>query len=175
MSHVSLLSPTLFLRSLFPDLNICLLKRQRPANCSCEYSPYVMRTQSDPRLHPSGDFWICGVVSVDRKADFSINAVAYPNSTVGLPHTMEQLLPQVALEVSGDLKVVILVAVTLGYAEMLMNFVCNLRLLGLSSNLVVAALDEELYEFAFTQVGAKLPSGIYDFSAVHGSLGAASY
>ncbi|CAI5524858.1 unnamed protein product [Closterium sp. Naga37s-1] len=80
-----------------PDsLNICMLKRERPANCSCEYSAYEYKTQSDPRKHHSGDFWICGVVSIDRRADFAINAVARTNSTVGLPHTMEQLLPQLA-------------------------------------------------------------------------------
>lgn len=56
-----------------------------------------------------------------------------------------------ALEVD-NLKVVTLVAVTFGYAQMLMNFVCNLRRMGLGSNLVVAALDEALYEFAFLQV-----------------------
>ncbi|GJP47240.1 hypothetical protein CLOM_g6452 [Closterium sp. NIES-68] len=160
-----------------PDsLNICMLKRERPANCSCEYSAYEYKTQSDPRKHHSGDFWVCGVVSIDRRADFAINAVARTNSTVGLPHTMEQLLPQLARVVPDeplsrqvkagstaagkaagvgslpkDLKVVTLVAVTFGYAEMLMNFVCNLRKLGLGDNLVVAALDEDLYRFAFTQ------------------------
>ncbi|CAI5966863.1 unnamed protein product [Closterium sp. NIES-64] len=73
-------------------LNICMLKlRGDPANCSCEYSAYEYKTQSDPRKHHSGDFWICGVVSIDRRADFAINAVARTNSTVGLPHTMEQL------------------------------------------------------------------------------------
>lgn len=56
-----------------------------------------------------------------------------------------------ALEID-NLKVVTLVAVTFGYAEMLMNFVCNLRRLGLAGNLVVAALDEDLYELAFLQV-----------------------
>ncbi|CAI5513179.1 unnamed protein product [Closterium sp. Naga37s-1] len=148
-----------------PDsLNICMLKRERPANCSCEYSAYEYKTQSDPRKHHSGDFWICGVVSIDRRADFAINAVARTNSTVGLPHTMEQLLPQLARIVPDvplpgaagagkpkELKVVTLVAVTFGYAEMLMNFVCNLRKLGLGNNLIVAALDEDLYRFAFTQ------------------------
>ncbi|CAI5471163.1 unnamed protein product [Closterium sp. Yama58-4] len=148
-----------------PDsLNICMLKRERPANCSCEYSAYEYKTQSDPRKHHSGDFWVCGVVSIDRRADFAINAVARTNSTVGLPHTMEQLLPQLARIVPDvplpgaagagkpkELKVVTLVAVTFGYAEMLMNFVCNLRKLGLGNNLVVAALDEDLYRFAFTQ------------------------
>eukprot|EP00897_Mesotaenium_endlicherianum_P008003 jgi/Mesen1/7230/ME000372S06474 len=129
--------------------NVCLLQRKRPANCSCEYSAYVERTQSDPKL--SGHKWQCGSKSVDRQADFEIRAApAGPNSTLGLPHTLEQLLPEQATLVGG-LRVVTLVAITAGYTEMLMNFVCRLRRLGLGGNLVVAALDEEAYRFAFTQ------------------------
>lgn len=129
-------------------MGMCLQRRLRPANCSCEYSPYVAATQSDPKLE--GRHWTCGTVSVDKKQDFTINPVAHPKSVAGLPHTMEQLLPQVAKKVD-DLKVVILVAVTFGYAEMLMSFICRLRALGLADNLVVAALDEDLYRFSFTQ------------------------
>eukprot|EP00897_Mesotaenium_endlicherianum_P000855 jgi/Mesen1/10770/ME000091S10319 len=128
--------------------NMCLLKRVRPANCSCEYGSAAMATQSDPKLQDNK--WTCGSVSVDKAADFTIKTVATPASVPGLPHTMEQLLPMVAKEVNGE-SVVILVAVTNGYAEMLMNFVCSLRKIGLGENLVVAALDEDLYRFAFTQ------------------------
>ena len=55
------------------------------------------------------------------------------------------------MEGGKELKVVTLVAVTIGYASMLMSFICRLRMLGLADNLVVAALDEDLYRFAFTQ------------------------
>eukprot|EP00271_Cylindrocystis_brebissonii_P008691 TRINITY_DN2316_c0_g1_i1.p1 TRINITY_DN2316_c0_g1~~TRINITY_DN2316_c0_g1_i1.p1 ORF type:complete len:824 (+),score=81.43 TRINITY_DN2316_c0_g1_i1:407-2878(+) len=130
--------------------NLCLLKRDRPANCSCEYSSYVRNTQSDPRLEPRSGYFTCGMLSVDNRKDYSIIAIPGPKSAPGLPHTMEQLLPTQAQEVAG-LKVVTLVAVTFGYAEMLMNFICRLRLLGLDRYLVVAALDEELYQFAFNQ------------------------
>eukprot|EP00897_Mesotaenium_endlicherianum_P000853 jgi/Mesen1/10769/ME000091S10317 len=129
-------------------MNVCLVKRVRPANCSCEYSAYSQATQSDPQLEHKR--WTCGSVSVDSRKDFSIDTKLRRNSAVGLPHTMEQLLPQLAKEVDG-LQVVILVAVTNGYADMLMNFVCNLRKLGLADNLLIAALDEDLYRFAFTQ------------------------
>ncbi|CAI5531093.1 unnamed protein product [Closterium sp. Naga37s-1] len=130
--------------------NMCLQRRLRPATCQCEYSNFVDISQSDPKIDPSGRRWTCGSVSVDKKSDYSIQAVPTPGSAVGLPHTAAQLLPQVAREVGG-LKVVILVAVTMGYAEMLMSFVCRLRGLGLADNLVVAALDEDLYRFAFSQ------------------------
>lgn len=83
---------------------MCLMKRERPANCTCEYSPYVRNTQSDPRLHKSGQFWVCGVVSLDKKSEYTITAVAQPNSTLGLPHTMEQILPQVRGKCSCSLR-----------------------------------------------------------------------
>ncbi|GJP42901.1 hypothetical protein CLOM_g2431 [Closterium sp. NIES-68] len=130
--------------------NMCLQRRLRPATCQCEYSNFVDISQSDPKIDPSGRRWTCGAVSVDKKSDYSIQAVPTPGSAAGLPHTAAQLLPQVARE-AGGLKVVILVAVTMGYAEMLMSFVCRLRGLGLADNLVVAALDEDLYRFAFSQ------------------------
>ncbi|CAI6008300.1 unnamed protein product [Closterium sp. NIES-65] len=130
--------------------NMCLQKRLRPATCTCEFSNFVENSQSDPKLDATGHKWQCGTVSVDKQEDYSIAAVPSPKTSIGLPHTMEQLLPRVAREENG-LKVVTLVAVTFGYAEMLMSFVCRLRGLGLADNLVVAALDEDLYRFAFTQ------------------------
>ncbi|CAI5531432.1 unnamed protein product [Closterium sp. Naga37s-1] len=130
--------------------NMCLQKRLRPATCTCEFSNFVENSQSDPKLDATGHKWQCGTVSVDKQEDYSIAAVPSPKTSIGLPHTMEQLLPRVVREANG-LKVVTLVAVTFGYAEMLMSFVCRLRGLGLADNLVVAALDEDLYRFAFTQ------------------------
>lgn len=60
-------------------------------------------------------------------------------------------MARTVLENGKELKVVTLVAVTIGYANMLMSFVCQMRMLGLADNLVVAALDEDLYRFAFLQ------------------------
>ena len=140
-----------------PVFNMCLQRRVRPAHCSCEFSNFVAQSQSDPKLDAKTHRFTCGTVSVDNREDYEITAVAVPGAPPGLPHTMEQLLPQVAREVPGagvggnTLKVVTLVAVTFGYADMLMSFVCRLRQLQLADNLVVAALDEQLYKFAFTQ------------------------
>eukprot|EP00475_Leptophrys_vorax_P015054 TRINITY_DN21388_c0_g1_i1.p1 TRINITY_DN21388_c0_g1~~TRINITY_DN21388_c0_g1_i1.p1 ORF type:complete len:593 (+),score=11.70 TRINITY_DN21388_c0_g1_i1:169-1779(+) len=131
--------------------NMCLQKRLRPATCTCEFSNFVDKSQSDPKLDATGHKWTCGTVSVDKQEDYSIAAVPSPKAAIGLPHTMEQLLPNIARVTPDGLKVVTLVAVTFGYAEMLMSFVCRLRGLGLADNLVVAALDEDLYRFAFTQ------------------------
>ncbi|CAI5512169.1 unnamed protein product [Closterium sp. Naga37s-1] len=138
--------------------NMCLQQRLRPATCTCESANFVRSSQTDPKLDKTGRKWTCGSVSVDRNSDYSIPTLPPPSpasSPVGLPHTMEQLLPTIARSVpdgrGGELQVVTLVAVTAGYAEMLMSFVCRLRSLGLASNLLVAALDEDLYRFAFTQ------------------------
>ena len=71
-----------------------------------------------------------------------------------LPTSTSMPFLQVArtvVEGGKELKVVTLVAVTIGYANMLMSFICRLRMLGLADNILVAALDEELYRFAFTQ------------------------
>ncbi|GJP65230.1 hypothetical protein CLOP_g22142 [Closterium sp. NIES-67] len=138
--------------------NMCLQQRLRPATCTCESANFVKSSQTDPKLDKTGRKWTCGSVSVDRNSDYTIPTVPPPaaaEAPVGLPHTMEQLLPTIARSVpdgkGGSLQVVTLVAVTAGYAEMLMSFVCRLRSLGLASNLLVAALDEDLYRFAFTQ------------------------
>ncbi|CAI5473379.1 unnamed protein product [Closterium sp. Yama58-4] len=138
--------------------NMCLQQRLRPATCTCESANFVRSSQTDPKLDKTGRKWTCGSVSVDRNSDYSIPTIPPPSpasSPVGLPHTMEQLIATIARTVpdgrGGELQVVTLVAVTAGYAEMLMSFVCRLRSLGLASNLLVAALDEDLYRFAFTQ------------------------
>ncbi|GJP65229.1 hypothetical protein CLOP_g22141 [Closterium sp. NIES-67] len=162
---------------------LCLQRRLRPAVCSCEYSSSVAASQTDPKLSAKQQQWTCGSVASTNVTDYTINPIPHTanssssssssssagtgnpansssssspsSSPVGLPHTMEQLLPVLARRVpdgqGGELQVVTLVAVTAGYAEMLMSFVCRLRSLGLASNLLVAALDEDLYRFAFTQ------------------------
>lgn len=129
--------------------NMCMQLRVRPSNCSCEYSNFVASSQTDPQL--DGNMWSCGRASQDRRKDYEINPIVKPGAVIGLPHTMEQILPQVARTMPNGLKVVTLVAVTIGYADLLMSFVCRLRALGLADNLVVAALDKEMYRFAFTQ------------------------
>lgn len=59
--------------------------------------------------------------------------------------TLNNLLPIMA----DDRKIVTVVAVSNGYRDMLMNFICTLRRIGLRDPLV-AALDDELYRFAMT-------------------------
>ena len=74
---------------------MCVQKRPRPAICTCEYSSFTRASQSDPRLDPTHTRFICGTISVDRRKEYQISAIPGPDPTPGLPHLMEQLLPQV--------------------------------------------------------------------------------
>ncbi|CAI5488160.1 unnamed protein product [Closterium sp. Naga37s-1] len=193
--------------------NMCLQRRERPANCTCEYSSLVPASQSDPRWEKGST--VCGTLSIDHDKDFTITPLPTPRSPPGLPHTLEQLLPQLARNVSAtaaaaaaaagggssgsagvtgvnensggsrggggaedeqqeeqQLRVVTLVAVTFTYADMLMSFVCRLRALGLADNLLVAALDAEMYRFAFLQgLAVYLEPGASASLGSHASLG----
>ncbi|CAI5973977.1 unnamed protein product [Closterium sp. NIES-64] len=193
--------------------NMCLQRRVRPANCTCEYSSLVPASQSDPRWEKGST--VCGTLSIDHDKDFTITPLPTPRSPPGLPHTLEQLLPQLARNVSAtaaaaaaaagggssgsagvmginensggsrggggaedeqqeeqQLRVVTLVAVTFTYADMLMSFVCRLRALGLADNLLVAALDAEMYRFAFLQgLAVYLEPGASASLGSHASLG----
>lgn len=87
--------------------------------------------------------WLCKATS--PKVSLTISSLTWAISPQEGP-TLEEILPSMA----DEQNVVILVAVSGGYADMLMNFVCTLRRLGLRDPLV-AALDEDLYRFAATQ------------------------
>ncbi len=67
------------------------------------------------------------------------------NSTLfGLPFTLDDVLKTVAKD-----QHVIVTGISFNYRFVLMNFVCNLRRLGIFQNLVIAAFDEEMYLFGF--------------------------
>ncbi len=77
----------------------------------------------------------------------------------GLPFTMRDLLSLVTRS-----KTVIVTGVTYAYRDILMNFVCNLRRLGMYDQLIIAAFDEETYRFGF-RMG--LPIFFYDSEFTH--------
>ena len=131
----------------------CLQKRLRPGTCPCEHSPYAMQTQTDPTvvyaMTAEGNkkgLLKCGAVSKDDSRAYDI--VALPSKgqapVFGLPFTLEMLLPMVARN-----NHVVLTGVSYNYRFMLMNFVCNLRRLGIYDTLIIAAWDEEMYRFCF--------------------------
>ncbi|CAI5505424.1 unnamed protein product [Closterium sp. Naga37s-1] len=153
--------------------HVCLKPRLRPAICACDLAPFTPASQGDTTLNAQNR-WICDSPD-DPSFPISPSHAPHPTALIDpaaakaaaaapandraaaslLRQTpvvpMEDVLPLVALREPGGVKVVVLVAVTFGYAHMLMNFYCNLRRLGLGNRLVVAALDADLYRFAFSQ------------------------
>ncbi|CAI5466719.1 unnamed protein product [Closterium sp. Yama58-4] len=153
--------------------HVCLKPRIRPAICACDLAPFTPASQGDAVLN-NHNRWICASPD-DPSSPISPSHAPHPTALIDpaaakaaaaapandraaaslLKQTpvipMEDVLPLVALREPGGVKVVVLVAVTFGYAHMLMNFYCNLRRLGLGNRLVVAALDADLYRFAFSQ------------------------
>ncbi|CAI5472107.1 unnamed protein product [Closterium sp. Yama58-4] len=125
--------------------HLCLLRRVKPGSCRCESSPFVHKTQSEPKLQ--GRNIVCGVYNTEGKPDLP---VMMPLNTaapvVGLPHLLEQLLPQVA-DSSGT---VTMLAATFDSKEVVADFVCRAARLA-TRNIVVAALDAAAYRYLFLQ------------------------
>lgn len=128
---------------------MCLLKRKRPGICNCEFSSFVGATQTDPVVKNGSRVIRCGMISVETKDNFVIPVLPPEGSTepppFGLPLTLESVLDKVVQN-----NTVILSALNFGYRGILQNWVCNMRHLGIT-NFVIAALDADLYKFAFTR------------------------
>lgn len=128
---------------------MCLLRRKRPGICNCEFSSFVGNTQTDPIVKNGSRVIRCGMISVETKDNFVIPVLPPEGSTepppFGLPLTMESVIDKVAIN-----NTVILSALNYGYRGILQNWVCNMRHLGIT-NFIIAALDEDLYKFAFTR------------------------
>lgn len=130
------------------DSGTCLLKRVRPAECLCEFSPFSHSTQTDPTITSDmGDNGVlkCGMVSTEERSEFKLPIVPgdSEDKVFGLPLTLDDLLERVSIN-----ETVVMTAVTYSHRELLFNWVCNLRRLG-TTNFVIAALDEQTYEYGF--------------------------
>lgn len=128
---------------------MCLLKRKRPGICNCEFSSFVGATQTDPVVKNGSRVIRCGMISVETKDNFVIPVLPpeglKEEPPFGLPLTMESVVDKVVVN-----NTIILSALNFGYRGILQNWVCNMRHLGIS-NFVIAALDADLYKFAFTR------------------------
>lgn len=128
---------------------MCLLKRKRPGICNCEFSSFVGNTQTDPVVKNGSRIIRCGMISVETKDNFVIPVLPPEGSTeapaFGLPLTMQSVVERVIIN-----NTIILSAVNYGYRGIMMNWVCNMRHLGIT-NYVIAALDADLYKFAYTR------------------------
>lgn len=128
---------------------MCLLKRKRPGICNCEFSSFVGDTQTDPVVKNGSRVIRCGMISVETKDNFVIPVLPPEGSTeapaFGLPLTMRSVIERVIVN-----NTIILSALNYGYRGIMMNWVCNMRHLGIT-NFVIAALDADLYKFAYTR------------------------
>jgi len=127
---------------------MCLLKRKRPGICNCEFSSFVSKTQTDPVVKNGSRVIRCGMISVETKEDFVIPVLPPDNGEpppFGLPLTLESILERMTLD-----NTIILTALNYGYRAIMMNWVCNMRHLNIY-NYVVAALDPDLYKYAYTR------------------------
>lgn len=140
-----LFAPWKLTRCLEPQ-GTCLVKRIRPGVCNCEYSSMSAATQTDQVLTNGSRVIRCGAVSHEDKTEFDI-PVTVPSEgeepAFGMPLTIRSVSEKVAID-----NTIIVTALNFGYLEMMMNWVCNMRRLHIT-NYVIAALDEDLYKYAF--------------------------
>jgi hypothetical protein len=86
----------------------------------------------------------CGALSDVKKEGFGIPVPADLNAGLfGLPFMLADLLEHVAEGTH-----VMITGVSFAHRDVLMTFICNLRRLGVSRYLVIAAFDDELYRIA---------------------------
>eukprot|EP00271_Cylindrocystis_brebissonii_P015889 TRINITY_DN3894_c0_g1_i1.p1 TRINITY_DN3894_c0_g1~~TRINITY_DN3894_c0_g1_i1.p1 ORF type:complete len:761 (-),score=55.48 TRINITY_DN3894_c0_g1_i1:693-2975(-) len=123
--------------------DVCIVKRRRAAICPCEYSPFVSSSHSDPTLM-GGTTWNCGAESSDT--DHPIDVAVTKRSMRGLPHKLKHLLPKIAVK-----KIVVVTGCSFAYRHLLVNFLCTLRSRLGAYKVLVAAFDEDMYKYAFTQ------------------------
>lgn len=83
----------------------------------------------------------CASLSKDTPDKYKVNAAPLEGRDLvpGLPFILRDLLPIVAKNHH-----VIVTGASYNYRDMVMNFVCNLRRLGIYQSLVIAAFDEDM-------------------------------
>eukprot|EP00045_Choanoeca_perplexa_P012107 m.130774 g.130774 ORF g.130774 m.130774 type:complete len:716 (+) comp15888_c0_seq4:182-2329(+) len=140
------------LASCLEDGGMCLMKRLRPGICPCEHNAFALSTQNDPQIvevfeHDRKKNLVrCGGVSIDPPGawDIQVQSKAGHDPVFGLPFTLKDLLPVVSRD-----NHVLLTGASFAYRDVVMNFVCNLRRLGLYDQLIIAAFDEDMYRYGF--------------------------
>lgn len=141
-------APWRLARCLEPS-RTCLIRRVRPGVCNCEYAPFSAATQTDQIVTNGSRIVRCGAVSREDAKDYEIPVViseaAHGEGTFGMPLTLPSIADRIALDGT-----IIITALNYGYRDMMMNWVCNMRRLHIT-NFVIAALDADLYRYAFTR------------------------
>eukprot|EP00730_Choanoeca_flexa_P013016 TRINITY_DN4884_c0_g1_i1.p1 TRINITY_DN4884_c0_g1~~TRINITY_DN4884_c0_g1_i1.p1 ORF type:complete len:412 (+),score=79.74 TRINITY_DN4884_c0_g1_i1:3-1238(+) len=140
------------LASCLEEGGMCLIKRLRPGLCPCEHNAFALSTQNDPQVvevfqnDRKKNIVRCASVSIDPPGawDIHVQPPAGHTPVLGLPFTLKDLLPMVSKN-----KHVLLTGASYAYRDVVMNFVCNLRRLGIYDQLIIAAFDAEMYRFGF--------------------------
>ncbi|CAI5471355.1 unnamed protein product [Closterium sp. Yama58-4] len=70
--------------------SMCLLRRRRPGNCTCEHAPLARHTSEDIRLH-DGTWWFCGRLQALPPESFALNIHPAPSHSA-IPTTTASLL-----------------------------------------------------------------------------------
>lgn len=143
-----LFAPWRIARSMEED-GMSIVRRERPGACNCEYSSTNVATQTDPIVKEGSRVIRCGAVSHEHSQDFTLPVTLAETqkeaSSFGKPLILQSVIERVAED-----QTIIVTALNYGYREMMMNWVCNMRKIGVS-NFIVAAFDEDLYKFALTR------------------------
>lgn len=128
---------------------LCFLRRVRPGVCNCEYAPFSAATQTDEVVVNGSRIIRCGAVSREEAKEYeipvTITAGENTQGTFGMPLTLSSIAERIVVDGT-----VIITALNYGYRDMMMNWVCNMRRLRVT-NFVIAALDTDLYRFAFVR------------------------
>lgn len=143
------------------SFELCILKRIRPGICNCEFSTMALSTTSDPRVDSNNNV-ICGKRSLDAPRSYNLEKTLVEgyNRTVGIPHTLPQLISVIA----PASRVVIVSAASYSNREVVMSGICNFRELKIT-NFVIAALDKEMYSYLYVRGVPVFYQTVLGFSA----------
>ncbi|KAJ8907247.1 hypothetical protein NDN08_003728 [Rhodosorus marinus] len=130
--------------SCYENVPFCLTKRIRPNTCRCEYSPFVVESQTDPFVVSDSKSIFCGQEPASRGSDRYpgphnlFNKAGSSVAPDGYP-SMDELVGMLSSK-----NMIVVSAVTSSNRQTLKNFACNLQNLGIS-NYLLSALDDEVF------------------------------
>lgn len=170
------------LMKCYNEDGLCLIQRRRPHTCRCEYSPFVQDAQNDPYTLQDSRIIFCGMLSQsygrdsrlekrrwrisghsDKKTSLSAESSDHSPKSFGLPLTLSHLLK--VPQDQSELRTVILVVGDFSDRFLITELVCSMRKSKIFSGLIVAALDDQLYEYCIVR---GMP--VYLIGEIHGII-----
>lgn len=121
---------------------LCLTHHLKAGSCRCSYSVLAQQTQTEMQIQ--GREILCGNVPQEIDATLELIPKERGLRTPGFPLLLDDLLPHVG----DENETVVLVVASSAQKELVASFACRLR--ELRANLLIAALDEDMYRHAFT-------------------------